>query len=170
MSRQLITFEIEHQLFGIDIAAIREIRVWQAVTRIPGVPPHVIGVANLRGTIIPVLDIALRFGWAATETSERHAIIVVEVAEQLYGLVAESVSDLVEIDGASLQPPPALQDAAMAAFLEGIAPGAGERLIMVLRLEQLVGSTIAGAPAPAQAPSAEPAEIAVALPSLRKGK
>lgn len=163
MNRQLITFEIEQQLFGIDIVAIREIRAWQTVTRIPGVPPHVIGVANLRGAIIPVIDIARRFGWKATQTDERHAIIVVEVGGQLYGLVAESVSDLVEIDGARLQPPPALQDAAMAAFLEGIAPGAGDRLIMLLRLAELVGTTDGAAPA---APEPE----ALTLPSLRKGK
>ena len=153
-TRQLITFEIEHQLFGIDINAIREIRAWSPVTRIPGVPDHVIGVANLRGAIIPVFDIALRFGWQPTVTSDRHAIIVVEVNGQTNGLVAESVSDLVEIDGAALQPPPALQDARMAAFLEGIAPGAGERLIMVLRLEELVGT---GA-------------VAMALPSFRKDR
>ncbi|MBU6266338.1 MAG: chemotaxis protein CheW [Sphingomonadales bacterium] len=165
MNRQLITFEIERQLFGIDIVAIREIRAWQTVTRIPGVPPHVIGVANLRGAIIPVFDIALRFGWKATQTDERHAIIVVEVGGQMFGLVAESVSDLVEINGASLQPPPALQDAAMAAFLEGIAPGAGDRLIMVLRLEELVGATDGTPPPPAPAE-----EAALALPSLRKGR
>lgn len=140
MIRQFITFEIESQLFGIDIAAIREIRAFTPVTRIPGVPAHVIGVANLRGAIIPVLDIALRFGWTATEAGERHAILVVEVAGQTYGLVAESVSELVEIDEAALQPPPALQDARIAAFLEGIGPAPGGRLVLVLRLGELVGA------------------------------
>ena len=154
MTRQLITFEIEAQLFGIDIEAIREIRAWSPVTRIPGVPRHVIGVANLRGAIIPVFDVALRFGWSPTQTDQRHAIIVVEIAGQHCGLVAASVSDLVEIPRTALQPPPALQDPAMAAFLEGIAPGPDDRLIMVLRLGELI--------------SQERAE-ALALPSFRKG-
>lgn len=144
MQRQLITFAIEGQAFGIDIAVIREIRAWTPVTRIPGVPEHVVGVANLRGAIIPVFDVALRFGWPGTVASERHAIIVVEVAGQSSGIVAESVSDLVEIDGDALQPPPALQDARIAGFIEGIAPAPDGALIMVLRLEELLGTGGAG--------------------------
>jgi purine-binding chemotaxis protein CheW len=154
MQRQLITFAIENQAFGIDIAVIREIRAWSPVTRIPGVPDHVVGVANLRGAIIPVFDVAIRFGWPGTVASERHAIIVVEVAGQSSGILAESVSDLVEIDGAALQPPPALQDARIAGFIEGIAPGPDGALIMVLRLDVLLGAG---------------SDSGLALPRLRKG-
>jgi purine-binding chemotaxis protein CheW len=154
MQRQLITFALEGQAFGIDIAVIREIRAWSPVTRIPGVPDHVVGVANLRGAIIPVFDVALRFGWPGTVAGERHAIIVVEVAGQNSGILAESVSDLVEIDAGALQPPPALQDSRIASFIEGIAPGPHGGLIMVLRLEELLGAA---------------GDAGLALPRLRRG-
>ena len=82
------------------------------------------------------------------------AFIVVEVAGQSSGILAESVSDLVEIDGAALQPPPALQDARIAGFIEGIAPGPDGALIMVLRLDVLLGAG---------------SDSGLALPRLRKG-
>jgi len=142
MKRELITFEVAGQLFGLDIHAIREIRAWSPVTRVPGVPHYIAGMANLRGSILPVIDLAARLGWEPTQPTERHAIIVVQIAGQSAGLIVESVSDLVQLDDSMLHQPPTLADSNEASFIEGLAPiGApmDDRMVLLLRLDALAG-------------------------------
>jgi purine-binding chemotaxis protein CheW len=136
MKTELITFEVAGQLFGLDIMAIREIRAWTPVTPLPQVPAHVAGVVNLRGTVLPVIDLAARLGWSATRTSPRHAIIVVQLGEQTLGLIVESVSDIVALADGALQPPPHTGPDAVVPFLHGLA-ALGERMVMVLDLDKL---------------------------------
>lgn len=138
MVRKLISFEVSGQLFGLDITAIREIRAWSPVTRMPGVPHYVAGMANLRGAILPVIDLAARLGWQAADANERHGIIVVHINGQSCGLIVETVSDLVELPANSLQPPPGIGDAGITAFIEGLAP-IHDRMLMVLDLAELIG-------------------------------
>jgi purine-binding chemotaxis protein CheW len=136
MSRQLITFEIGDRCLGIDIMAIREIRAWSPATPLPNVPAHVRGVVNLRGVVLPVLDLSHRLGWGATEPSARHVIIVVRIGEQLQGIVVDAVSDIVSLGADDIQPVPDVGEAAAAAYLEGIAT-LDDRLIMILGLDRL---------------------------------
>ncbi|HXD03693.1 MAG TPA: chemotaxis protein CheW, partial [Novosphingobium sp.] len=117
MPRELITFEVEGQLFGLDVMAIREIRAWTPVTRLPGVPHYVAGVVNLRGTVLPVIDLAARLGWEAVEPTPRHAIIVTQIGSRQTGLIVESVSDIVAINLDTLQPPPSTADSNVVQFL-----------------------------------------------------
>jgi len=77
------------QLFGIDIMAIREIRAWTPVTKLPRLPHYVAGVVNLRGTVLPVVNLAARLGWQVTEATPRHAIIVTQVGGQARGLILD---------------------------------------------------------------------------------
>lgn len=134
--RKLITFEVEGQVFAIDIMAIREIRAWSPVTRLPHVPHYVAGVVNLRGTVLPVIDLAARLGWPATEPTPRHAIIVVQLDGQARGLIVESVSDIATLADDVLQPPPQTSDADIVAFLDGIA-AVDDQMVMVLDLNAL---------------------------------
>ena len=136
MHRELITFEVSGQLFGLDIMAIREIRAWTPVTRLPQVPHYVAGLVNLRGTVLPVVDLAARLGWAPTEATQRHAIIVTQLAGQTRGLIVESVSDIVTIAADALQPPPATSGDMVVPFLEGLA-AIGDDMVMVLDLAAL---------------------------------
>src|SRR6185369_14264321 len=136
MPSELITFEVEGQLFGLDVMAIREIRAWTPVTRLPGVPHYVAGVVNLRGTVLPVVDLAARLGWPATEATARHAIIVTQSGGQVRGLIVHSVSDIVAITDDALQPPPAPSGDSVVGFLEGLVTH-DERMIMVLDLKAL---------------------------------
>lgn len=136
MNRQLITFEVEQQVFGIDIMAIREIRAWTPTTRLPHVPHYVAGVVNLRGTVLPVIDLADRLGWRATEPTSRHVIIVTQVEEQFRGLIVDAVSDIVTISQNALQPPPATTSDAVVPFLEGLV-AIDERMVMVIDLPRL---------------------------------
>ncbi|WP_343613426.1 chemotaxis protein CheW [Novosphingobium sp.] len=143
MQRELITFEVAGQVFGLDIMAIREIRAWTPTTRLPHVPPYVAGVVNLRGTVLPVVDLAARLGWEATVPTPRHAIIVTQLAGKSCGLIVDAVSDIVTIDGDTLQQPPATTTDPIVNFLEGLA-AIDERMVMVLNLAALAEDHQAG--------------------------
>ncbi len=136
MSRELITFEVAGQVFGLDIMAIREIRAWTPVTKLPRVPAHVAGVVNLRGTVLPVVDLAARLGWAPTEATSRHAIIVTQLGGQVSGWIVESVSDIVTLPGDALQPAPATGSDSVVQFLEGLA-AIDDHMVQVLNLAAL---------------------------------
>ena len=136
MLRQLITFQIGEQYLGVDIMAIREIRAWTPTTLLPRVPEHVRGVVNLRGTVLPVIDLAARLGWGLTDPTPRHVIIVVRIADQLQGLIVDAVNDIVSFDESVLQPPPNIGESLTTNFLEGIA-SVEDRMVMVLALDNL---------------------------------
>nr|WP_314444217.1 chemotaxis protein CheW [uncultured Sphingomonas sp.] len=137
MSRQLITFQLDQQFLAVDIMAIREIRAWTPAMPLPNAASHVLGVINLRGTVLPVLDLRLRLGWGATETTARHVIIVVQAGDQLQGLVVDAVNDIVTFDEEALQAVPQLSEDLPSNFLEGLA-SAEDRMIMVLSLGRLL--------------------------------
>ncbi|AXJ95033.1 MULTISPECIES: chemotaxis protein CheW [unclassified Sphingomonas] len=140
MPRQLITFQIGDQVLGVDIMAIREIRAWSPATPLPNVPPHVRGVVNLRGVVLPVLDLSHRLGWGMTDPSARHVIIVVRIGEQLQGLIVDAVNDIVTVPDDGMQALPDIGDAPAAGFLEGLAT-IDQRLILILALERLAEGT-----------------------------
>lgn len=139
MHRELITFEVASQIFALDIMSIREIRAWTPVTPMPRVPHYVAGVVNLRGTVLPVIDLAARLGWPATEATPRHAIIVCQVDGQAQGLIVDSVSDIVALDTDTLQPAPTAGQDEVVPFLEGLA-AIDEHMVMVLDLNALSAS------------------------------
>lgn len=136
MQREYITFEVGGQLFGLDIMAIREIRAWTPVTKLPRVPHYVAGVVNLRGTVLPVVDLAARLGWQVTEATPRHAIIVTQVGGQARGLIVDSVSDIITIAADALQPPPSTSQDGIVPFIEGLA-AIDETMVMILDLGKL---------------------------------
>ncbi|MET4898035.1 chemotaxis protein CheW [Sphingomonadaceae bacterium jetA1] len=136
MSRQLITFQLGDQILGVDIMAIREIRAWSPATPLPNVPAHVRGVVNLRGIVLPVLDLRHRLGWGVTDPSARHVIIVVRIGEQLQGLIVDAVNDIVTVPPEAMQPLPDMGEATAAHYLEGLAT-IDQRLILILALERL---------------------------------
>lgn len=139
MRHELITFGIEGQLFGIDIMTIREIRAWSPVTRLPSVPDYVAGVVNLRGTVLPVIDLSVRLGWPVTETTPRNPIVVTEFQGQSRGLIVHDVNDIVSIDSDTMQQPETGAQDSVSHFLEGIAPLDNE-MVMVLDLAKLMST------------------------------
>jgi purine-binding chemotaxis protein CheW len=137
MSRQLITFELSDQVLGVDIMAIREIRAWSPATPLPNVPSHVRGVVNLRGVVLPVLDLRCRLGWGTTDPTARHVIIVVRIGEQLQGIIVDAVNDIVTVATEDLQPVPEMGDTDASRYLEGLAT-IDQRMILILALDRLV--------------------------------
>ena len=142
MSYEYITFEIGDRRLGIDAMAIREIRAWSPAMPLPNAPSYVRGVVNLRGVVLPVLDLSERLGWGTTEPSGRHVIIVVRTAEQLQGIIVDAVSDIVTLNPGTIQPVPDIGQSTAAAFLEGIAT-VDDRLVMILGLDRIIERQLA---------------------------
>lgn len=117
---KIISFRAGEQEFSIEIMAIKEIRGWAEPTPLPHAPDYVAGLINLRGLVIPVIDIGLRLGLSATEPSERTAIIVTEVGSKLIGLLVEKVSDMLTVAKSDIQPVPDVSESFDKAFAQGI--------------------------------------------------
>lgn len=136
MKRDLITFVIETERFAIDVKVVREIRAWTPGTRLPSAPHYFAGVMNLRGVVIPVIDLAARIGWKPTEATERHAIIVIELAGKLCGLIVDEVSDIASIEPDAVQARPVEAGDKVGEFLEGLAT-IDDKLVLVLAPDAL---------------------------------
>ncbi|WP_010141369.1 chemotaxis protein CheW [Oceanicola sp. S124] len=103
---ELLTFRVADQEYSLDIMSVREIRGWTRTTPMPHAPDYMRGVINLRGTVLPVMDLARRLNLPSQETNERNVIIVVKLGGTLTGLLVDAVSDIVAITEDDLQPPP----------------------------------------------------------------
>lgn len=103
---EIISFHLGDQVFSVNIMSVREIRGWAPVTPLAHSPQHVLGVINLRGTVIPVIDMAIRLGLPAIVPTERSAIIVADIRDQLVGLLVEYVSDMITVSPDQMQSVP----------------------------------------------------------------
>ena len=137
--RQFITFRSNGQEFAADIMTIREIRGWTPATPLPNAPEFVRGVINLRGVVLPVIDLRARLGHGVTETNAKHVIIVVKVADRIIGLLVDAVSDIITPEAGDIQPTPDLARDADSAIVEGIAV-IDEKMITILSMEHLLDS------------------------------
>lgn len=134
---EVISFEIAGQEFCIDIRAVREIRGWTPATPLPNAPSSVLGVINLRGVIMPVIDLRSRLGLGATEPTARHVIVVIHHAQRTFGLLVDGVQESFRFEASALQPPPELGAGAEAAVIDAILPWEG-RLITRLVVAALM--------------------------------
>jgi purine-binding chemotaxis protein CheW len=134
---QFISFAIGDESYGVDIMAVREIKVWSEITRLPEQPDFVRGVLNLRGAIVPIVDLRCRFGQGLTEATALHVVIIVQIDSQLIGLLADRVSDIVTVDPAKVKPVPKIGQNARSAFLSGIVSIESE-LIALIELSRLL--------------------------------
>ncbi len=100
--KQFISFRIGGEEYAIDIMAVREIKGWTETTSLPNQPQHILGVMNLRGTIVPVFDLRRRFGMGLTEASRSHVVIIVAVLDRIVGLLVDAVSDILTIDSSEI--------------------------------------------------------------------
>lgn len=133
---QLVLFRLADEYYGLDIGCVREIIVWQPVTRVPRTPPFIEGVINLRGQIIPVIDLRRRFGLPETERDRSSRIVVVEIASVVTGLVVDAVSEVIRLPTSAIEPPSEVL-AVDAAFIRGIAR-TDQRLIILLNAERIL--------------------------------
>lgn len=134
---ELISFEIAEQTFCIDIRAVREIRGWAPATPVPLAPDYVRGLINLRGAVMPVIDLRARLGLGQTAPTSRHVIVVIDDGERVAGLLVDGVEETFQVDASSPQPPPALGIAEAECFVDAIIPTDG-RLISRLVVSRLL--------------------------------
>lgn len=135
--RQLVCFTIGDEIYGIDIRAVREIRAWSATTALPNAPDFVRGVINLRGTVLPILDLRARFGRGRTEPTRIHVVIVVAVETRIVGILVDAVSDILAVAAAEIRPVPEIGGAEMLACLDGLI-AQDEQMIAIVAAERIV--------------------------------
>lgn len=140
---ELISFEIAGQEFCIDIRAVREIRGYSASTPLPHTPAYILGVINLRGAIMPVLDLRDRLGLGRTVASTRHVIVVVQHAERMAGLLVDAVQETFVVDESLMQPPPAVDPNAEDIFVDAVLAMDG-RMLSRLVVSSLLPSEARG--------------------------
>ena len=143
--RQFITFRTAEQEFGADIMMIREIRGWTQTTPLPHSPDYVRGLINLRGMVLPVVDLKARLGQGTTEVTPKHVIIVVRCGERTMGLLVDAVSDIMTASTSDIQPTPELARDVKEELVEGIAV-LDQRMVTILGMEKLTAA-LAGASA-----------------------
>lgn len=130
---ELLSFKVGEQEYSVDIMSVREIRGWTRATPLPHASPYVRGVINLRGTVLPIIDLACRLGIGVTETTERNVIIVVQMQGQTIGLLVDAVSDILSIPRTDLQAPPDMLSDTSNTFVRALTVVEG-RMLRVLDL------------------------------------
>jgi purine-binding chemotaxis protein CheW len=117
---EFISFAIGDDQYGVDIMAVREIKEWSNVTHLPKQPEYVRGVLNLRGVVMPIVDLRCRFGEGLTECTPTHIIIIVQIGERQVGLLADRVLDIVSFEAEKIQPVPRTAQDDTSDFLSGL--------------------------------------------------
>jgi purine-binding chemotaxis protein CheW len=134
--QELLSFRVGEQEYSVDIMSVREIRGWSRATPLPHAAAHVRGVINLRGTVLPIIDLAQRLGLDVAEASERNVIIVVQVRDQTLGLVVDAVSDILSIPFQDLQTPPDMSQDENTGYVRALTIVDG-RLLRILDLDSV---------------------------------
>ena len=135
--RELISFRIGEQEFCVDIMSVREIRCWTPATALPHTPNFVRGVINLRGFVLPIIDLASRFGFPPTEPTAQHVIIVTQIANRTVGLLVDAVSDILTVTDDLVQPTPDIVSDMVETFVRGVFLVDG-RMISLVALDDIV--------------------------------
>jgi purine-binding chemotaxis protein CheW len=118
--RELVTFRVGEQDFCLDISFVREIRGWTPATVLPHAPDFVLGVINLRGAIVPIVDLANRLGLGATQPDDRHVIVIAVVGQQTVGFLVDSVADIIGVAPTAIQPTPEVASQSTVRFIQGV--------------------------------------------------
>jgi purine-binding chemotaxis protein CheW len=139
---QFLTFALNDQEFGIEILRVQEIKNFSRVTPIPNMPECIKGVINLRGTVVPIVDLRKKFNMPTAEYNQFTVIIVVNVGTKIMGLVVDAVSDVLNVGEESIEKTPDL-GAIDTSFITGLAKS-GDRLVALLNIEYLLGDQFAG--------------------------
>jgi purine-binding chemotaxis protein CheW len=134
---QFLTFNLGEELYGVDILRVQEIKGYTAVTKIPNTPSYIKGVLNLRGTIVPIVELRTKFGMPTIEYTMFTVIIVVVVKEKVMGLVVDAVSDVLDIDKKEVQAPPNFGARINVSFMNGIGKS-GDKLVTLLDIDRML--------------------------------
>jgi purine-binding chemotaxis protein CheW len=137
VSRELIAFRIGEQEFCVDIMSVREIRGWTPATPLPRAPGYMKGVINLRGAVLPIIDLGARFGLQTSEPTARHVIMVAHVGGRMVGLLVDAVSDIIQLTDEAVQPTPDVASEYVKTFVKGLFALEG-RMISLIELDRII--------------------------------
>jgi purine-binding chemotaxis protein CheW len=156
-SHQVLTFRLGSETYCVDILLVQEIRGWAPVTRLPQAPAYMLGMLNLRGSIVPVIDMRIRLGLEQALFTPITVIVVLAVqtssGRREFGLVVDSVSDVVDIQAAELQETPSLAGKAGVELIKGLAAVA-DRMLILLNVDELIRRDLALTESPMMAGAA----------------
>jgi purine-binding chemotaxis protein CheW len=140
-SRELLTFRLGAEEYGIEILKVQEIRGYEQPTRIANAPSFIKGVVNLRGVIVPIVDLRMKFGLAEAEYNSFTVVIILNVAARTVGIVVDSVSDVIELGREQVRPAPEFSGAVDAGYITGLGSlkqGDAERMLILVDIERLM--------------------------------
>jgi purine-binding chemotaxis protein CheW len=135
--REILSFSLGDEEYGVDIQKVQELRGYDNVTRIANAPPHLKGVMNLRGIIVPIIDMRLKFKLAQATYDEFTVVIVLNIDSRVVGMVVDGVSDVTTLEASQIKPPPALGTLPAADYLTGIG-ALDERMLLLVDIDRLL--------------------------------
>lgn len=139
MDGKYLTFWTDSQLFGIAISDVQQIVAIQKITTVPEFPFYVKGIINLRGNIIPVIDIRLRFNKPETTYTELTCIIIMNIRQQFFGFIVDAVDEVTRIDEENISAPPSMSSEVTCTYLKGIA-NLGSKVVLLLDAEKIASN------------------------------
>jgi|SRR5437667_3571883 len=155
---QYLSFQLAGEEFAFGILRVKEILEYDTLTRVPNAPPAVRGVINLRGAVVPVLDLALLFGVPATPVTKRSCVIIVEVGvdeqDLVMGILADAVNQVIELAPDAIEPPPAFGSRVRVDYLIGMGKVESRKFVLILDIDRLLGDVSSAAAAALPTPQA----------------
>lgn len=139
MEQQLVVFELANEHYGVEISSVESIIKMQEITRIPHSPAFVEGITNLRGLVLPVIDLRKRFGLEAQEISRDSRIMVVALGTVKVGMIVDAVSEVLRVQSEAIEPPPSMTTTSRANFITGIAK-LNDLLVILLDMSKILTS------------------------------
>jgi len=138
-AREYLTFRLDREEYGIDILKVQEIRGYEVPTRIAHAPEFFKGVVNLRGTIVPIIDMRLKFNCAQAEYNSFTVVIILNLRARVVGIVVDSVSDVLELPADNIRPAPEIDSTVDSEAIVGLG-AVNERMLILLDIERLMAS------------------------------
>ncbi|UWG98318.1 chemotaxis protein CheW [Dehalobacter sp. DCM] len=135
---QMVTFSLGTEEFGVDIMKVQEIIRIPPITRVPKAKSYVEGVINLRGIVIPIVNLRTRFGMPSAVETDLSRIIVLQIEGKVFGIMVDSVAEVLRLNDDAIEPPPPIALGMDANFIRGVGK-IGERLLILLKLDQIIG-------------------------------
>mgnify|MGYP003618926832 FL=1 len=142
-AREYLTFRLDQEEYGIDILKVQEIRGYEQPTRIANAPAFIKGVVNLRGTIVPIVDMRLKFNCAQADYNSFTVVIILNLRDRVVGIVVDSVSDVMELSAENIRSAPDVESAIDNGCILGLG-SVGERMLILLDIEKLMSNTDMG--------------------------
>ncbi len=135
---QFISFNAGDEVFAIDILKIHEITSYKELTRVPSLPPFVKGVLNLRGMVVPVMDLREKFSFEHKEYTKFSVIMIIDVAGRIMGTIVDSVADVLQVHREEIQPPPKFSGRIKAEFIRGMLRKGEDKFIILLDMDKIL--------------------------------